>query len=141
MRDGIDVQLHLFGGLRLANKHLPWWNEPRDQIQFRIVQVECVAVYIAVHLRVGKEDFGGATLGNDRQQSRFLELLERLSSKDHGAVVFTPGLLSLYDVVADGLVFDEKPRLVQQKHFERGQLVRIGNLSGSAVEHVKEQRL
>ena len=141
VRYGIDVQLHFLRGLRLANKHLTWRNEPGDQIQFGIVQVERLAVYIAVHLRVGKEDFGGATFGDDRQQSRLLELLERLSGKDHGTVVFTPRLLSLYDVVADGLVFDEQPRLVQQEHFECRQLVRIGNLSGSAVEHVKEQRL
>ena len=119
MRDGIDVQLHFFRSLRLTDKHLPRRYEPGDQIQFGIIQVECFAVYIAVHLRIGKEDFGGATFGNDWQQSRVLELFEGLGSKDHGAVVFTPGLLSLYDVVADGLVLNKKPSLVQQKYFER----------------------
>jgi hypothetical protein len=32
-----------------------------------------------------------------------------------GSLLGTPGLLSLYDVVADSLVFKEEPRLVQQK--------------------------
>ena len=100
-----------------------------------------MAVYIPVHFRVGQEYFGGATFGYYRQQSRFFELLERLSSQDHGAVMFTPRLLSLYDVVANGLVFYEQPRLVQQEHLECGQLVRIGNFSRGAVKHVKEQRL
>ena len=70
VRDGIDVQLHFLRGLRFANKHLAGRYQPGDQIQFRIVQMECLAVDIAVHLRVGKEDFGGATLGNDRQAAR-----------------------------------------------------------------------
>src|ERR1700734_4068829 len=82
VRDGIDIQLHFFGSLRLTNEHLAGRYESRDQIQFRIIQVECVAVYVAVHLRVGKEDFGGTTLRNDRQQSRILKLFERLSSED-----------------------------------------------------------
>ena len=102
--DRIDVQTNFLTRLGFADEHLTWRHQPSDQIQFRIVQVEGVAVNLAVHLRVGKEDFGGATLRNDREHARLLQLLERLRGQDHGGVQLPPGFLPLDHIVADGLV-------------------------------------
>src|ERR1700760_3797699 len=69
VRDGIDVQLHFFRGLCLTDKHLSRWYQPGDQIELSIVKMECLAVDIPVHIRIGEKDFGRAALGYDRQQS------------------------------------------------------------------------
>ena len=90
--------------LRFADEHLPRRNQTGDQIEFRVVQMERFAVHIAVHLRVGEEDLGRATLGDDVQHARLLQFLDRLRGENHGGLVLAPGLLRLDDVVADGLV-------------------------------------
>ena len=41
--------------------------KPGNQFQFRVVQMEGVAVQLAIHLRVGQEDLGRAALGDDLQ--------------------------------------------------------------------------
>ena len=121
MGDGIDVQLHFLRDLRLPDEHLAGRDEAGNQLQFRVVQMECFAVEIAIHLRVGEEDLRRAALGDDLQHARLLKLLDGLRREDHRGIVLSPGLLSLHDVAADRLVLDEEPRLVEQEHLERRQ--------------------
>ena len=128
MRDGIDIQLNLLAGLRFADKHLSRRDEAGDQIQFRVVQMECFAVEIAVHLRVRKEDLRWAALGDNLQHARLLKLLDGVRCENHRGIVLPPGFLCGDDVAANRLVLDEEPCFVQQEHLERGKLLRVGNL-------------
>ena len=131
--------MHFLGGLRLANQHLAGWNKAADQVQFGVVQMERLAVNFAVHVRVGQEDLCRATLGHDRQHPRFLKFFDGLRRKDHRGFVLAPGLLRLHDVIADGLVLDEEPRLVEQEDLEGAEVLRVGNLIRCPVQNVKQQ--
>src|SRR5271157_723811 len=102
--------------------------------------MERLPVHFAVHLRVGQKDFRRATLGHNRQHSRFLKLLDGLRRQDHGGVVLAPGLLRLHHVVANRLVLDEEPRFVEQEDLEGGEFLRVGNFIRRAVQNVKQQR-
>ena len=104
-------------------------------------EMEGFAVHVAVHLRVRQKDFCRAALRDDLQHARLLQLLEGLRGEDHGGVQFSPRLLCLNDVVADGLVADEEPCFIQQEHLERGKILRVGDLIAGPVEDVKQQRL
>src|SRR6266849_5349375 len=140
VRNGIDVQLHFLRGLCLPYEHLARRNEAADKAQLGIVQMERLPVHFSVHLRVGQKDFRRATLGHSRQHSRFLKFLDGLRRQDHGGVVLAPGLLCLHHVVADRLVLDEEPRLVEQEDLEGGEFLRVGNFIRRAVQNVKQQR-
>ena len=54
--------------------------------------------------------------------------------------MLAPGLLRLHDVFANGGIFDEQPRLIQQEQLECGKFVGIANLRGGAMEHIEKQR-
>jgi hypothetical protein len=49
-----------------------------------------------------------------------------LGRKDHGGVVFTPGLLRLNHVIADRPVLDEEPCLIKQKGLEGSKPFQFG---------------
>ncbi len=141
VRDRIDVQVNLLRALRLPYEHLAGWNKPADDVQFGVVQMERLAVDFAVHLRVGQEDLRRATLGHDRQHPRLLKLFDGLRGQDHRRFVLAPGLLCLHHVIADGLVLDEQPRLIEQEDLEGRELLRVGNLIRGAMQNIKQQRL
>ena len=73
VRDGIDIQLDLLAGLRLANEHLAGRHKPGNQSKLGVIQMEGFAVHVPVHLRVGKKDFCWAALGDDLQHARLLQ--------------------------------------------------------------------
>ena len=54
--DGIDVQVNLLRALRLADEHLAGWHESGDQFKLGVVQMERLAVEIAIHFWIGEED-------------------------------------------------------------------------------------
>ncbi len=106
----------------------PGGTSPAIRSKLGVVQVERLAVHLAVHLRVGEEDLRRAALGDNLQHPRLLKLLDGLRGQDHRGVVLAPGLLRLHDVVADRLVLDEEPRLVEQEDLEGGEFRRVGDL-------------
>ena len=91
------------------------------------VEVKRFPVHFAIHFRVGQEDFRGATLGHNRQHPRLFELFDGLRCQDHRGIVLAPGLLCLHHVIADRLVLDEEPRLVEQEDLE------VASFCGSAI--------
>src|ERR1035441_1701434 len=54
VRDGIDIESNLLTRLRFADQHLSRWNQIGDDVDFRIIEVKGLAIYLAVHLRVGE---------------------------------------------------------------------------------------
>src|ERR1700733_6865795 len=139
VRDRIDVQMHFLGGLRLANQHLAWRNKAVDKVQFGVVQMKRFAVNFSVHVRVGEEDLRRATLGHYRQHPRFLKFLDGLRRKDHRRFVLAPGLLRLHHIVADRLVLDEEPRLVEQEELGCAELLGVSDLIRCSVQNIKQQ--
>ena len=133
VRNGIDVQLHFLRGLRLANEHLAGRDKSADKVQLRVVQMKRFPVNLAVHLRVGEEDFRGAALGHNRQHPRLLKLLDGLRRQDHRRFVLAPSLLRLHNVIADRLVLDKKPRFIEQEDLEGGEFCRIGDFIRRAM--------
>ena len=125
----------------LRIEHLAGRDEVGDDVDFGVVEMERLAVDLAVHLWVGKEYLGRAALGDNRQHSRFLKLLDGLRGENHRRVVLPPRLLSRHDVGADGLVLDEEPRLVQQKHLEGRELRGVRNLIARPMKDIEQQRL
>src|ERR1035441_2862569 len=55
VRDGIDIEPNLLARLRLADQHLARWDQIGDDVDFRIVEVKRLAVYLAIHFRVSEE--------------------------------------------------------------------------------------
>ena len=141
VRDRIDVEPNLLARLRFADQHLARWNQIGDDVDFRIVEVKRLAVDLAIHLRVGEKYLGWAALRNDSQHPGLLKLLDGLRGENHRGIVLAPCLLRLHDVVANGLVLDEQPRLVKQECLERRQLRGVGNLIARPVKDVKQERL
>src|ERR1035437_585379 len=141
VRDRIDVEPNLLARLRFADQHLARWNQIGDDVDFRIVEVKGLAVDLAIHLRVGEKYFRWAAFRNDSQHPGLLKLLDGLGGENHRGIVLAPCLLCLHDVVADGLVLDEQPRLVKQECLERRQLRRIGNLITRPVKDVEQKWL
>src|SRR5882672_140135 len=133
--------MHFLRGLRLSNQHLAGWNKTANDFQFRVVQMKCLPVNLAIHFRIGEKDFCGTALRHYRQHPRFLKLFDRLRRQDHGGVVFTPSLLRLHYIVADRLVLDEQPCLIKEESLEGGESSRVGNFVGRAMQNVKQQRL
>src|ERR1700722_19784009 len=139
VRDRIHVQMHFLGGLRLANQHLARWNKAVDKVQFSVVQMKCFPVNVTVHVRVGEKDLCGATLGHYRQHPRFLKLFDGLRRQNHCRFVLAPGLLRLNHIIANGLVLDEEPRLVEQEELGGAELLRVSDLIRCSMQDIKEQ--
>src|ERR1700677_2868224 len=139
VRGRIDVQVHLLGGLRLANQHLARWNKAVDKVQFGVVRMKRFAVNFSVHVRVGEEDLCRAALRHYRQHPRFLKLFDGLRRQDHRRFVLAPGLLRLHYVIANSLVFDEEPRFVEQEELGCAELLRVGNFIRCPVQNIKQQ--
>src|SRR5208283_3674092 len=101
--------------------------------------MKCLAVNFPVHVRVGKEDLRGATLGNYRQHPRFLKLFDGLRRQNHRRFVLAPGLLRLHHIIADGLVLDEEPRLVEQEELGCAELLGVSDLIRCSMQNIKQQ--
>src|SRR5579863_9860518 len=139
VRDRLDVQVHFLGGLRLANQHLARWNKPVDKVQFGVVQMKCLPVNVTVHIRVGEKDLRGATLGHYRQHPRFLKFFDGLRRQNHRRFVLAPGFLRLHHIIADRLVLDEEPRLVEQEELGGAELLGVSDLIRCSMQNIKEQ--
>src|SRR5208282_6094749 len=139
VRDRIDVQVHFLGGLRLANQHLARRNKAVDEVQFGVVQMKRLAVNFPVHVRIGEEDLCRATLGYYRQHPRFLKFFDGLRRQDHRGMVLAPGLLRLHDVVANGLVLYEEPRLIEQEELGGAEVLGVSDFIRCPVQNVKQQ--
>src|ERR1017187_3043745 len=141
IRDGIDIEPNLLARLRFADQHLARWNQIGDNVDFRIIEVKRLAVYLAIHLRVGEKYFRRAALRHDSQHPGLLKLLDGLRGENHRGIVLPPCLLRLHDVVADGLVLDEQPCLIKQERLEGRQLCGGGNLIAGPVKDVEKEWL
>ena len=120
--------MHFLGGLRLPNQHLARWNKAVDKVQFRVVQMKRLTINFPVHVRVGEEDLCRATLRHYCQHPRLLQLFDGLRRQDHRRFVLAPGLLRLHHIIANGLVLDEEPRLVEQEELGGAKLLGISDL-------------
>src|SRR6202795_2261715 len=139
VRNRIDVQMYFLGGLRLPNQHLAWRNKAVDKVQFRVVQMKRLSVNFPVHVRVGEEDLCRATLGHYCQHPRFLKLFDGLRRQGHRGVVLAPGLLRLHYIIANGLVLDEEPRLIEQEELGGAEVLGVSDLIRCPVQNVKQQ--
>src|SRR6266404_7568483 len=139
VRHRIDVQMHFLGGLHLANQHLARWNKAVDQVQFSVVQMKCFPVNVTVHVRVGEKDLRGATLGHYRQHPRFLKLFDGLRRQNHRRFVLAPCFLRLHHIIANGLVLDEEPRLVEQEELGCAELLGVSDLIRCSMQNIKQQ--
>src|SRR5580692_2873480 len=139
VRDRIDVQVHFLGGLCLANQHLARWNKAVDKVQFGVVEMKCFPVNFPVHIRVGKKDLRGATLGHYCQHPRFLKFFDGLGRQNHRRFVLAPGLLRLHHIIADRLVLDEKPSFVEQEELGCAELLGVSDLIRCPVQNIKQQ--
>src|SRR5271166_5607389 len=139
VRDRIDVQMHFLGGLRFANQHLARWNKAVDKVQFRVVQMKCFPVNVTVHVRVGEKDLRGATLGHYRQHPRFLKLFDGLRRQNHRRSVLAPCFLRLHHIIANRLVLDEEPRLVEQEELGGAELLGVSDLIRCSMQNIKQQ--
>src|SRR5271169_6707860 len=100
-----------------------------------------LAVDFTVHVGVGEKDLRRATLGHYGQHPRLLKFFDGLRRKDHRCCVLPPGLLRLHHVIANRLVLDEEPCLVEQEDLEGGELLRVSNLIRCSVQGIKQQWL
>src|SRR5271165_6479190 len=131
--------MHFLGGLRLANQHLARWNKAVDKVQFGVVQMKRLAINFSVHVRVGEEDLCRATLRHYRQHPRFLKFFDGLRGEDHRSQVLAPGLLRLHHIIANSLVLDEEPRLIEQEELGGAEVLRVSDLIRCSMQNIKQQ--
>ena len=55
--------------LRLSDQHLARRNKTGDQIQLCVIEVECFAIEIAIHFRVGEKDLRRAAFRDNLKHS------------------------------------------------------------------------
>src|SRR5208283_1481848 len=96
-------------------------------------------VNFPVHVRVGEEDLCRATLRHYCQHPRFLKFFDGLRRQDHRRFVLAPGLLRLHHIIANGLVLDEEPRLVEQEELGCAELLGVSDLIRCPVQNIKQQ--
>src|SRR6202521_4558291 len=100
--------------------------------------MELATVEIAVHIGVGKEDFGGTAFDDYIENVRAFEFIERLRREDHRGVVFPPGLEGLNDVPLNARVPQKHPRFVDEEGFEHGRNLPIGDDGIGAMQDVEK---
>src|SRR5579863_7747997 len=100
-----------------------------------------LSVNFPVHVRVGEKDLRGATLGHYSQHPRFLKLFDGLRRQNHRRSVLAPCFLRLHHIIANGLVLDEEPRLVEQEELGGAELLGVSDLIRCAMQNVKQKRL
>src|SRR5580698_1573702 len=98
-----------------------------------------LAVNFPVHVRVGQKDLCGTTLGNDRQHPGFLKLFDGLRRQDHRRFVLAPCFLRLHHILADRLVLDEEPRLVEQEERGYAEVLGVSDFIRCPVQNVKQE--
>ena len=65
----------------------------------------------------------------------------RLRRQDHGGVLFPPGFLGPHDPIADGLVLEKDPRLIDDEHLEGSGVRGLLDLGRCPLQDIKQQRL
>src|SRR3984957_14201 len=98
-----------------------------------------LTVNFTVHVRVGEEDLCRATLRHYCQHPRFLKLFDRLRRQNHRRFVLAPCFLRLHHIIADRLVLDEEPRLVEQEELGGAELLRVSDLIRCSMQNIKQQ--
>src|ERR1700691_2182656 len=101
--------------------------------------MKCFPVNVTVHIRVGEKDLRGATLGHYRQHPRFFKLFDGLRRQNHRRSVLAPCFLRLHHIIADRLVLDEEPRLIEQEELGCAELLRVGDFIRCPMQNIKEQ--
>src|SRR6202166_3037559 len=139
VRDRIDVQMYFLGGLRLANQHLARWNKAVNKVEVGVVLMKRLTINFPVHVRVAEKDLRGATLGHYRQHPRFLKLFDGLRGQNHRRFVLAPCFLRLHHIIANGLVLDEEPRLVEQEELGCAELLGVSDLIRCSMQNIKQQ--
>jgi hypothetical protein len=133
--------MDLLRRIGFADEHLSRRNDSDDNFHLSVVEMERIAVKVAIHLRIGKEDLGRAAFGNRLQHARFFKFLDGLGGQNHGRILLSPRLLSLDHVVPDGFVLHEEPCLIHQERLEGSEIGRIANLVRGPVQHIEQERL
>src|SRR5271165_6732903 len=98
-----------------------------------------LTINFPVHIRVGEEDLCRATLRHYRQHPRFLKLFDGLRRQDHRRSVLAPCFLRLHHIIADRLVLDEEPRLVEQEELGCAEPLGVSDLIRCSMQNIKEQ--
>src|SRR5216684_5753952 len=98
-----------------------------------------LTINFPVHVRVGEEDLCRATLRHYRQHPRFLKLFDGLRRQNHRRFVLAPCFLGLHHIIADGLVLDEEPRLVEQEELGCAELLGVSDLIRCSMQNIEQQ--
>src|ERR1700722_5430351 len=98
-----------------------------------------LTVNFTVHVRVGEEDLCRATLRHYCQHPRFLKLFDGLRRQNHRRSVLAPCLLRLHHIIADRLVLDEEPCLVEQEELGCAELLGVSDLIRCSMQNIKQQ--
>src|SRR5271165_5290207 len=98
-----------------------------------------LSVNFPVHVRVGEKDLRGATLGHYCQHPRFLKFFDGLRRQNHRRSVLAPCFLRLHHIIADRLVLDEEPRLVEQEELGGAELLGVSDLIRCSMQNIKQQ--
>src|SRR5262252_3159217 len=100
--------------------------------------MKCLAINFPVHIWISEENLCRATLGYYRQHPRIFKVFYRLGRKDHRRSVLAPSFLRLHDVIADGLVLDEEPCLIEEEDLESRELLGISDLVRCPMQDVEQ---
>src|SRR5580704_5702541 len=98
------------------------------------------SVQLAVHVRVGEKNLRSAAFEDDVEQIGPAQIVERLCGKDHGGVVFAPGLKGLDDIALNAGILQKHPSLIDKEGLEDLRDGPVANDGVGAVQDVEQQR-
>src|SRR5262245_36153255 len=138
---GVYCQSEDFSQVRTLEQNLLTRDQPSQQVQFHLVQLEQFGVVPAIHRRIRQQQFRWAALDDRAQQIHRRKVVNGLRRQNHGGVVLPPGLQPFLHVRAQRWVLDEAPRLVQYAQLEGSRVARVLNTSNDPVQDVEQEWL
>src|SRR5229473_2498322 len=137
----VYLQVRDLGDLVVLDQKLPFGNQRGNEVDFRLVQMKLVPVQLAIHIRVGEEDFCGTGFDNYVNNIRLPQLIKRLGGQNHRRILFAPGLQCFDDVALDVRISKEGPCFIDEECLEDVRDFAVGDDVVRAMEDVEQERL
>src|SRR5260370_35838579 len=111
----VYLQVRDLGDLVVLDQKLPFGNQRGNEVDFRLVQMKLVPVQLAIHIRVGEEDFCGTGFDNYVHDVGLPQFVERLGGQNHRCILLAPGLERFEYVALNARILKERPRFINEE--------------------------
>src|SRR6266849_1029496 len=137
----VNFQVCNLGDLVVLDQKLPFGNQRGNEVDFRFVQMKLVPVQLAIHIRVGEEDFCGTGFDNYVHDVGLPQFVERLGGQNHRCILFPPSLKRFHDVALDACISEERPCFINEEGLEDVRDFAVGYDVVCTMEDIEQEWL